>query len=59
MTVDRVGRHAGSRSYIYGSTGNHETEGKTHNPGWMLYTVYAGLGVCLYLVSTHDRGIEG
>jgi len=55
MAVDCVGRHAGSGSYIQGSTCNHENEGKTNNVGCMLYSVYAVLGVCctqcmLYLV---------
>jgi len=45
MAVDRVGRYAGSGSYIQGSTRNHVNEGKTHNLGWMLYSVYAVLGV--------------
>jgi len=40
---------------IQGSTCNHENERKTNNLGWMLYSVYAVLGVCctqymLYLV---------
>jgi len=53
--VDRVGRYAGSRSYIEGSTFNHENEGKTNNLGSILYSVYAVLSVCctwcmLYLV---------
>ena len=61
--VDRVGRHARSWSYIQGSTPNHENERKTNNHGWMLYSVYAVLGVCctrciLYSVSTHDHGTE-
>jgi hypothetical protein len=46
MAVDLVGRDAGSRSYIQMSTCNHENEGKTDNLEWMLYTVYAVLGVC-------------
>jgi len=46
MAVDRVGRHAGSWSYIQGSTRNHQNEGKTNNLGWMLYSVYAVLSVC-------------
>jgi hypothetical protein len=63
MAVDRVRRYAGSLSYIQGSTRNHENERKTNNPGWMLYSVYAVLGVCctgwmLYSVSTHDHGME-
>jgi len=45
MAVDRAGRYAGSWSYIQGSTPNHENEGKTNNLGWMLYSVYAVLGV--------------
>jgi len=44
MVVDRVGRHA--RIFIQGSTPNHGNEGKTTNLGWMLYSVYAVLGVC-------------
>jgi len=40
------GGHAGSCSYIQGSTRNHENVGKTNNLGWMLYSVYAVLGVC-------------
>jgi len=40
IAVDRVGRHAGSWSYIQGSTRNHENKGKTNNLG------YAVLGVC-------------
>jgi len=63
LAVDRVERHAGSWSHIQGSTHNHETEGKTNNLGWMLYSVYAILGVCSsqcmqYSVSTHDNGME-
>jgi len=55
MAVHCVGRNAGSWSYIQGSTRNHENERKTNNLGWMLYSVYAVLGVCctrcmLYLV---------
>jgi len=46
MAVDRVGRHAGSWHYIQGSTRTCGNEGKTNNPGWMLYSVYAVLGVC-------------
>jgi len=45
MAVDHEGRYAGSSSYFQGSTRNHENEGKTNNPGWMLYWVYAVLGV--------------
>jgi len=45
MAVDCIGRHAGSGSYIQGSTCNHKNEGKTNNLGWMLYSVYAVLGV--------------
>jgi len=63
MAVDRVGRYAGIWCYIQGSTRNHENEGKTNNLGWMLYSVYAVLGVCctrcmLYSVSTHDHVME-
>jgi len=46
MAVDCLGRHSGSCSYIQWSTSNHENEGKTNNLGWMLYSVYAVLGVC-------------
>jgi hypothetical protein len=35
-----MGRHAGSSSYIQGSTRNHENEGKTNNLGWMVYSMY-------------------
>jgi len=31
MVVNRVGRHTRSRSYIQGSTHNHENDGKTNN----------------------------
>jgi len=41
-----VGRHAGSRSFVTGSTGNCENEGMTDNLGWMLYSGYAVFGVC-------------
>jgi len=52
-----IRRHARSSSYMQRSTCNHENEGKTDNLGWMLYWVYAVLGVCctwcmLYLVYT-------
>jgi len=43
MAVDCVGRHAGSWSYIQGSTRNHENEGTTDNLRCMLYSVYAAL----------------
>jgi len=57
MAVDYVGMHARSYSYIQRSTRHHENEEKTNNLGWMLYSVYAVLGVCctqcmLYLVYT-------
>ena len=60
MAVDRVGRYAGSGSYIQGSTRNHVNEGKTNNLGWMLYSVCAVLGVCctrcqLMIMSWRDR----
>jgi len=45
MAVDHLQRYAGSWSYIQGSTHNHENEEKTINLGWMLYSVYAVLGV--------------
>jgi len=61
--VDHVGRYAGSGSSIQGSTPNRENERKTNNPGWILYSVYAVLGVCctrckLYSVSTHNHHME-
>jgi len=46
MAVDCIGRQAGSWSYIQGSTRIHENEGKMNNPGGILYSVYAVLGVC-------------
>jgi len=46
MAVNHVRRHAGTCSFIQGSTPNHENEGKPNNLGWMLYSVYAVLGVC-------------
>ena len=55
MAVDGVGRYAGSWSYIQGSTCNHENEGKTNNLRWMLYSVYAVLGLCLYSVYACTR----
>ena len=63
MAVDCGARYARSLSNIQGSTGNHENEGKTNNPGWMLYSVYVALGVCctwcmLYSVPTHDHVME-
>jgi hypothetical protein len=45
MAVDRVGRPAGSSSYIQQSTQNHDNERKTNNFAWMLYSLYAVLGV--------------
>jgi len=50
MAVNRVGRHAGSRSYIEGSSRNHENEGEIHNVRWMMYSVNAVLGGLLYSV---------
>jgi len=63
MAVDCVGRYAESWSCIQGSTRNHENEEKPNNLGWMLYSVYAVLGVCctrcmLYSLSTHDHVME-
>jgi len=63
MAVDCIGRHAGSWSYIEGSTCNHEIEGMKNNLGRMPYWVYTVLGVCcgrsmLYSVSTHDHSME-
>jgi len=57
MAVDHVGRHAGGWIYITGSTPNHENIVKTNTHGWMLYSVYAKLGVycsqcILYLVDS-------
>jgi len=52
MASDPVGRRAGSWSYIPGSTGNGQNEGKTNNHGWMLYS--QGM---LYSVLTHDHGM--
>jgi len=46
MTVDHVGRHARSWSYIQESICNHEKEWKAKNLAWILYSVYAVLGVC-------------
>ena len=46
MAVNHVGRHAGSNSYIQWSIRNRKNDGKTNNPGWMLYSVYVVLGVC-------------
>ena len=46
MAVDRVGRHAGSCSYIQGSTHNHENKVNTNNLGCMRYSVYAVHGGC-------------
>jgi len=45
MAIDCEGRHAGSSSYIQGSTHNDENEGNKNNLEWMLYSVYAVLGV--------------
>jgi hypothetical protein len=36
----------GSRSYIQALTRHHENEGNAINLRWMMYTVYAVLGVC-------------
>jgi len=60
MVVDRVGRYAGSWSYIQGSTPNHENEGNKNNLGWMLNSVYAVPGVCcthcqLMIMAWRDR----
>jgi hypothetical protein len=44
FTVNRVRRHIGCQSYIQGSTGIHENDGKEINLGRMPYWVYAGLG---------------
>ena len=46
VAVNLVGRHAGSRSYIQGSTRNRANEGMTDNFVWTLYSVNAVLGVC-------------
>jgi len=45
MAVDCVERYAKSWSCIQGSSRNHVNEGKTNNHRWMLYSVYAVLGV--------------
>jgi len=45
MAVHHVGRHAGSWSYVPGSTRNHDNEWKTNSLGWMLYSMYAVLSV--------------
>jgi hypothetical protein len=41
-----------------GSTCNRENEWTTDNLGWMLYSVYAALGVMPQSVLTHDHGME-
>jgi hypothetical protein len=43
--VERVEMHAGSSSYIQGSTLNDEYQRKRNNLRWMLYTGYVVLGV--------------
>ena len=50
IAVNGVGRHTG----IQGSTRSHENEGKTKNLGWMLYSVYAVLGVCCTQYMLHS-----
>jgi hypothetical protein len=45
VAVDLVERHAGSRSYIQGSTCDCENQGMTDNLGCKLYSVYAVLSV--------------
>jgi hypothetical protein len=44
--VDHVGKQPRSRNYIKGPTRNRQNERKSDNLGWMLYTVYAVVGVC-------------
>jgi len=46
VAVDHVEKHAGSWSYIQGSTRNRENEEKMDIFGCMLYLVYTVLGVC-------------
>jgi len=46
VMVDLLGRHVWSWRFIQGSTHNCENDGKTDNLWWMLYSVYAVLGVC-------------
>jgi len=63
MAVNRIGRQAGSCSYIEGSTRNHGNEGKSNNLRCMLYSVYAVFGECctrcmLYSVSTHVHDMD-
>jgi len=43
MPFDRVGRYAGSRSHMQGSSPNRDNEEKTNIHGWMLYSVYSAL----------------
>jgi len=55
LAVNGVDQHAGRWNYSQGSTRNHANAGKRKNLRWMLYSVYAVLGVCctwcmLYLV---------
>jgi len=58
LAGDPVGRHAGSSSYIQGSTRNHGKEWKTDNHGWMLYSRCMLYSWCMeYLVLTHDHGM--
>jgi len=45
-TFELSRRYTGSWSYIQGSTGNHENEGKTNNLVCMLYLVYTVFSVC-------------
>jgi len=46
MAVDPVGRYVANSSFIQKPTRIHENEGKSNNPGWMLYSVYDVLDVC-------------
>jgi hypothetical protein len=60
VAVDLVGRHAGSRSYIQGSTRNCQNQGKTDNLGIMQYSLNAVLVVCctrcqLMIMAWRDR----
>jgi len=45
MVVDSFERYPGNSGYSKESTHEHENDGDTNNPGWMLYSVYTVLGV--------------
>jgi hypothetical protein len=57
--ANRVVRHTGNSRYIQGSIRDHENVGKTYKLVYLLYSVNAVLGVCMYSVSTHYHGMEG